>query len=316
MATKHLDFFAALSAPFEKDEVKVKEVKYKGKDGRQNVDRQPYVTARTVMNRLDNVCGPENWWDDYVPSENSVRCILTIRLPDRQTLTKQDAGGYPDMKGPSAEEDTEKGGFSDAFKRAAVKFGVARYLYNDGVSRLTDASESSEVSRKPDQAPEERRNDRSETSEAEAPKEVPSPVGSRSEYTGLDPENKDNYRNFDEDVSFWTHLTDAIEHCNAWYRRTFPERIEDLPDRETYSIADHAELVPYLILKTAEKNLHNKDPRARKNVNVTIGSQVQTLTEVYQKGPREGLYLRRLIQDWLKKRGNERMHSNAPTRAH
>ena len=29
--------------------------------------------------------------------------------------------------------DDDKSGFSDAFKRAAVKFGVARYLYRDGV---------------------------------------------------------------------------------------------------------------------------------------------------------------------------------------
>ena len=46
------------------------------------------------MNRLDNVLGPENWWDEYVPSENSVLCRLTIRLPDGSTLTKCDAGGY------------------------------------------------------------------------------------------------------------------------------------------------------------------------------------------------------------------------------
>src|SRR5438270_458744 len=31
------------------------------------------------------------------------------------------------------DENDEKSGFSDAFKRAAAKFGVARYLYRDGV---------------------------------------------------------------------------------------------------------------------------------------------------------------------------------------
>ena len=29
--------------------------------------------------------------------------------------------------------DDDKSGYSDAFKRAAVKFGVGRYLYRDGV---------------------------------------------------------------------------------------------------------------------------------------------------------------------------------------
>jgi hypothetical protein len=119
--TQHRDLFAALAASFEPNEVKVR-----SQTGRQ----LHYVTARTVMNRLDNVLGPENWWDEYAPSENSVLCRLTIRLPDGTTLTKCDAGGYAGMADSG---DDDKSGYSDAFKRAAVKFGVARYLYRDGV---------------------------------------------------------------------------------------------------------------------------------------------------------------------------------------
>jgi hypothetical protein len=33
----------------------------------------------------------------------------------------------------SDEGDDDKSGFSDAFKRAGVKFGIGRYLYRDGV---------------------------------------------------------------------------------------------------------------------------------------------------------------------------------------
>jgi Rad52/22 family double-strand break repair protein len=76
------------------------------------------------------VLGPANWWDDYVPQENSVICRLSIRMPDGSTLTKSDAGGYAGM---SDSGDDDKSGFSDAFKRAAVKFGIGRYLYRDGV---------------------------------------------------------------------------------------------------------------------------------------------------------------------------------------
>src|SRR4051794_34026177 len=119
--TQHQDLFAALAAPFEHDEVKVRS--YSGR-------QLHYITARTVMNRLDNVLGPENWWDEYIPSTNSVLCRLSIRLPDGSTLTKADAGGYAGM---ADQGDDDKSGFSDAFKRAAVKFGVARYLYKDGV---------------------------------------------------------------------------------------------------------------------------------------------------------------------------------------
>src|SRR4051794_9914580 len=119
--TQHQDLFAALAAPFEHDEVKVRS--YSGR-------QLHYITARTVMNRLDNVLGPENWWDEYIPSTNSVLCRLSIRLPDGSTLTKADAGGYAGMADSG---DDDKSGYSDAFKRAAVKFGVARYLYRDGV---------------------------------------------------------------------------------------------------------------------------------------------------------------------------------------
>jgi hypothetical protein len=119
--TQHPDLFAALAAPFEPHELKVR-----SQQGRQ----LHYITARTVMNRLDSVLGPENWWDEFVPSENSVLCRLTIRLPDGSTLTKGDAGGYAGMADSG---DDDKSGYSDAFKRAAVKFGVARYLYRDGV---------------------------------------------------------------------------------------------------------------------------------------------------------------------------------------
>ena len=119
--TMHPDLFASLAAPFEPNEVKVRST-----GGRQ----LHYITARTVMNRLDNVLGPENWWDEYSPNENSVLCRLTIRLADGSTLTKCDAGGYAGMADSG---DDDKSGYSDAFKRAAVKFGVARYLYRDGV---------------------------------------------------------------------------------------------------------------------------------------------------------------------------------------
>jgi hypothetical protein len=119
--TQYPDLFAALAAPFESSELKLR-----SQSGRQ----LHYITARTVMNRLDSVLGPENWWDRYVPGENSVLCELTIRLPDGSTLTKSDAGGYA---GLADSGDDDKSGYSDAFKRAAVKFGVARYLYRDGV---------------------------------------------------------------------------------------------------------------------------------------------------------------------------------------
>ena len=120
--TQYPDLFAALAAPFARDEVKTRQ---------QGGRTLYYVTARTVMNRLDNVLGPESWWDAYpVVGEHSVLCALTIRLPDGSTLTKHDAGGCAGMSDPG---DDDKSAVSDGFKRAAVKFGIGRYLYADGV---------------------------------------------------------------------------------------------------------------------------------------------------------------------------------------
>src|SRR3954452_15329165 len=119
--TRYAELFSLLAAPFADQEVRSRT---------QGGKQLHYITARTAMNRLDSVLGPENWWDEYVPSENSVLCRLTVRLPDGQTLTKSDAGGYAGMADSG---DDDKSGFSDAFKRTAVKFGIARYLYRDGV---------------------------------------------------------------------------------------------------------------------------------------------------------------------------------------
>ena len=45
-------------------------------------------------------------------------------------LTKEDAGGFAGMQD---EGDDSKSGYSDAFERAAVKFGIGRHLYGDGI---------------------------------------------------------------------------------------------------------------------------------------------------------------------------------------
>jgi hypothetical protein len=120
--TQYPELFAALAAPFGDHEVKTRAA--------QGGRTLHYITARTAMNRLDIVLGPENWWDEYHPGANSVLCKLTIRLADGSTVTKADAGGYAGM---ADQGDDDKSGFSDAFKRAAAKFGVGRYLYRDGV---------------------------------------------------------------------------------------------------------------------------------------------------------------------------------------
>jgi hypothetical protein len=125
IGTRYPEIFSALTEEFGPREVRTRML------GNRQLS---YVTARTVMNRLDTVIGPENWWDEYTPLQNGILCKLTVRLPDGEEICKSDAGGHAGM---SDEGDDEKSGFSDAFKRAAVKFGVGRHLYGEGTPRFS-----------------------------------------------------------------------------------------------------------------------------------------------------------------------------------
>ena len=84
-----------------------------------------YVTARAIMNRLDEVVGPENWKASYTHLASGVMCHLSIRI-ERETdmywVEKSDG---------AAETAVEafKGGISSALKRAGAVWGIGRYLY-------------------------------------------------------------------------------------------------------------------------------------------------------------------------------------------
>ncbi|MCF7794260.1 MAG: hypothetical protein K9N09_10320 [Candidatus Cloacimonetes bacterium] len=81
----------------------------------------PYITSRAVMDRLDEVIGCANWSDEYEVLETGVTCKLSLQLEDR-IISKEDAAPFTNIE-------ALKGAFSDALKRAAVKFGIGRYLY-------------------------------------------------------------------------------------------------------------------------------------------------------------------------------------------
>jgi len=81
-----------------------------------------YIDARDVMDRLDDICGPENWQDRYEFHGTRTICYLSIRV-DGEWVTKADGAGDSDVE-------AEKGAISDALKRAAVKWGIGRYLYH------------------------------------------------------------------------------------------------------------------------------------------------------------------------------------------
>jgi hypothetical protein len=82
-----------------------------------------YLDARNVMERLDEVVGPENWQCEY-PFLGC--CRIGIRATsDFETgwIWKSNGAGATDIEG-------DKGIYSDSFKRAAVLWGIGRYLYD------------------------------------------------------------------------------------------------------------------------------------------------------------------------------------------
>jgi len=80
-----------------------------------------YIDARCAMKRLDDVVGIDGWQDSYKSLDGRTVCELSLKI-NGVWITKTDGAGDTNIEGA-------KGGLSDAFKRAAVKFGVGRYLY-------------------------------------------------------------------------------------------------------------------------------------------------------------------------------------------
>ena len=89
-----------------------------------------YVDSRDVQDLLDEVCGPENWQDKYYEVKGHVYCTIGINVGE--WIWKSDCGTESNFE-------AEKGESSDAFKRAAVKWGVGRFLYSLGVVKLKTA---------------------------------------------------------------------------------------------------------------------------------------------------------------------------------
>lgn len=113
--------FEELAAPFPPTQVSWR-VGAKSQDKKKGMCLA-YIDARDVMERLDNVVGQGGWQSRYINAGNGATCCeVGIRI-DGEWVWKSDGAGKTDYEG-------DKGQFSDAFKRAAVKWGVGRYLYN------------------------------------------------------------------------------------------------------------------------------------------------------------------------------------------
>lgn len=85
----------------------------------------PYVTNRAIQNRLDGTVGIDGWQNEFRPWKDGKAQLCGISIyfhEQKQWLTKWDGADDSDFE-------SVKGGLSDSMKRAAVEWGVGRYLY-------------------------------------------------------------------------------------------------------------------------------------------------------------------------------------------
>jgi len=116
------DVMRALQAPFHPDDIewRVQQSGISGK-GAPWAMVLAYVTNRAIMQRLDEVFGVDGWENKFRTDGDAIECGIGVRFDDR-VVWKFDAA-------PTTDIEAVKGGGSNAMKRAAVQWGIGRYLY-------------------------------------------------------------------------------------------------------------------------------------------------------------------------------------------
>ena len=84
----------------------------------------PYKTARTDINRLNEVCGL-NWKNRFFYDDKGLLCceISVLNTETNEWISRVDVG-------TESREEKEKGNYSDARKRAGTTFGIGIELYS------------------------------------------------------------------------------------------------------------------------------------------------------------------------------------------
>ena len=122
MTNTEIDW-AALARPFDPSEVSFR-LQGSPRDGKTSAVVVAYLDSRNVQQRLDEVVGPEGWSFDWQPIVTNNSAVLVAK----GTLTI--AGVSKSDVGDAGQTEPSKASVSDSLKRAAVLFGIGRYLYD------------------------------------------------------------------------------------------------------------------------------------------------------------------------------------------
>lgn len=126
--------FSKLREPFPESAIEWRIGRSGIKNGKPWATCLAYVTNRAIMNRLDDVAGPENWKNEFREWHGgSQLCGISIKVGD-EWITKWDGADNSNME-------AVKGGLSDSQKRSAVQWGIGRYLYEleEGFAVISDS---------------------------------------------------------------------------------------------------------------------------------------------------------------------------------
>lgn len=116
--------FVKLAEKFHPDELEWRVAQSGESSGRPWAKCFAYVTSRAIQNRLDEVVGPGRWYCEYEQIDGGFICGISIEIePGGKWITKWDGADRTDVE-------AIKGGLSGAMKRAAVQWGMGRYLYS------------------------------------------------------------------------------------------------------------------------------------------------------------------------------------------
>jgi hypothetical protein len=136
-----------LRDPFPEDDVRWRVQQAGNSNGQLWATVLAYLTNRAIQARLDEVVGPDRWCNEYKPGpQGGVICGISISVDGGEWVTKWDGADPTDVE-------AVKGGLSDAMKRAAVQWGIGRYLYQLGIGQARIVSRDTpgaRTSRTPD----------------------------------------------------------------------------------------------------------------------------------------------------------------------
>ena len=115
-----------LKKPFEADQVKWRVMSSGITNQKPWAKVIPYIDSRAVQDRLDEVFGALGWKNELqMVSAKGFLSGISVKIKD-EWITRWDGAEGNNMGGM----DVIKAGASDALKRAAVLFGIGRYLYS------------------------------------------------------------------------------------------------------------------------------------------------------------------------------------------